>query len=233
MKTRSIVIGTLIVLAGTQTHANLIVNGSFEAPIVSGFQIFNSIPGWTTTFGSGIEVQRNIVGLAYHGNQLVELASLSNSGMVQQVPTSQGQTYQLVFAYSPRPGMPPVENRIEVLFDNVALASITGNGVGLSNTRWSNYTFTVVANRTQIPLEFRATGTNQSFGGLLDDVRLNILSSRPQIAEQPVGVRVPGSRFVGGRLAVRATRGRAGAGGSRILSPRDCRRHGTVGLPMA
>src|SRR5689334_13849300 len=46
---------------------SLIVNGSFEAPVIAGsFQLFSSIPGWqpTSSCGPGIEIDRGIFGAA-------------------------------------------------------------------------------------------------------------------------------------------------------------------------
>src|SRR5215217_4814219 len=41
----------------------LVVNGSFEEPALGGgFSTFGAIPGWTTTFGPGIEIQNHAAG---------------------------------------------------------------------------------------------------------------------------------------------------------------------------
>jgi hypothetical protein len=111
-------------------QANLIVNGSFEDPVIlpastvdPGWLIVNSIPGWQTVEPSvggwqnvilpptetngvpGIEVQNHAAGSPYDGSNLVELDSYVNSAMEQKVDTVQGQSYLLQFAYSPRPGL--------------------------------------------------------------------------------------------------------------------------------
>lgn len=187
-----------------RNQVNLVVNGGFETPVVSVYEIFESLPGWTTTFGPGIEVQHDIaaVGSPYEGEQLVELASNANSGMVQQVPTIPGAWYRLEFAYSPRPGLYSDANSIAVFFDQVLVASITENGVGLENTRWSQQAFDVNASGTMTPLEFRATGmgADPSRGGLLDDVWLTVTSFPPQIQLCALRVLGEGSE---GRIAAR------------------------------
>ena len=106
-------------------NANLIVNGSFEDPnIESGWQVFDSISGWKTTLGTGIEIQYNgvIPGVTAHaGNQYVELDSHggddTNSTMVQSIDTILGQTYDVSFAYRNRPGTTLAQNGIEIYWN--------------------------------------------------------------------------------------------------------------------
>lgn len=154
-------------------EANLIVNGSFEDPDIpfGTFSILMSIPGWTTTFGAGIEIQDHVAGLPYDGDQHVELDSFNNSGMLQTImPTVPGGTYALSFAYSPRPNVAAEDNGIDVYFDGSLLASLQTSGIGLSQTSWTLYSYLVTATGSTASLEFRATGTSNSFGGYLDAV---------------------------------------------------------------
>lgn len=80
------------------------------------------------------------------------------------------------------------------------MASITGDGVGVANTRWVNYTFAVVASGTETPLEFRATGADPSRGGLLDDVWLTVTSYAPALRHASHRVLKEGDE---GRIPVR------------------------------
>lgn len=163
---------SLVAVLAVLTQPELVVNGSFESPVVYCYATFTTIPGWTTSFGRGIEIQNDCAGTAFDGQQLVELDSEINSGMVQQIPTIPGQAYQLGFAYSPRPGYPRASNGIDVFFDNTLLASITEDGMDLSDTRWSIFTWSVVAGGSSSRLEFRATGASEGVGGYVDDVHL-------------------------------------------------------------
>ncbi|MBE7499155.1 MAG: PQQ-binding-like beta-propeller repeat protein [Verrucomicrobiales bacterium] len=180
MKTQPLWALLMTCLLGGSARGDLIVNGSFEDPVVSYFEVFDSIPGWTTTFGPGIELQNGVLP-AFHGDQVVELASYDNSGMRQEVLTTPGQRYQLGFAYSPRPNIPPEGNRIEVLVDGEWLATVTGDGAGRSGTQWTNHVLVVTARSSRTALEFRAAGQggDPSFGGLLDDVRLTAVGGPP------------------------------------------------------
>ncbi len=154
-------------------HATLILNGSFETPdIPTGtFAVFASIPGWSTSFGPGIEIQDHVAGSPFDLDQFVELDSFSNSGMIQTpLATVAGQSYLLSFAYSPRPGRAASDNGIDVLFDGVLLVSLATSGIGLPDTSWTVHNFVVTATGATSSLEFRAVGASTSFGGYLDAV---------------------------------------------------------------
>ncbi len=157
-------------------HANLITNGSFETPnqATKTWNVYETIDGWTTTFGPGIEIQDHVTGLAYDGDQFVELDSHSNSSMEQLIDTIAGASYDLSFAYSPRPGYAADTTGIEVWFDGSLVDTIAYSGVGLSNTSWSILNYTVIASGDTTSLEFKAVGSNDSFGGYIDDVCLEL-----------------------------------------------------------
>ena len=114
-----------VLLLASAAHADLIINGGFEDPALR-YGTWNagytSISGWTATFGT-IEIQNHAAGNPYEGNQLCELDSYYNSGMKQDVATVAGQTYDLNFAYSPRPNNVATSNYIEIYFDGALLAS--------------------------------------------------------------------------------------------------------------
>lgn len=167
-------------------HANpdLVMNGGFEEPdvIPGDFQVFTTIPGWTTTVGAGIEIQDQSLPsppTPFEGDQYVELDSHfsgslpTNSGMAQTLSTTPGADYVLSFAYSPRPGVSSASNPIEVYWDGVKIDEVTGNGIGLTDTSWSVKTYMVSASSSSTVIEFRAVGTQDTLGGWIDDVRVN------------------------------------------------------------
>jgi hypothetical protein len=167
-----IAVAVALMMAST-AHANLIVNGGFESPALSSgsWSVFSSIPGWTSTMGDGIEIQNHAAGNPFEGNQHVELDSNNNSNMIQTVATTAGASYNLSFAYSPRPGISANSNGIEVFFGGNLLDTITGNGGNATN--WSIFNYLVTANGSSSTVEFRAAGISDSLGGYLDDVQLN------------------------------------------------------------
>jgi hypothetical protein len=152
---------------------SLIVNGGFESPAIGtgSYAIFPAIPGWTSSMGDGIEIQRWIAGTPYEGNQFVELDSNNSSNMFQDIATDSGKTYQLSFAYSPRPGVPAASNNINIYWNGNLLDSLTGNGG--YDTQWTVYSYAVKGTGQASRLEFRDMGYSDSLGGYLDDVQLN------------------------------------------------------------
>jgi hypothetical protein len=166
----------LAVSAGTQA-ASLIVNGSFESTTqASGtWSVYNSVPGWTTTFGPGIEIRNNVAGTAQDGNNFVELdshPSPGNSGMAQTF-NSPGATLDVSYWYAARSGTGPSTNGIEVWLNgsNVGgMFSPGDTGLGSNNTAWTLYTATLLGVAGSNTLEFRAVGTDDTYGGSLDNV---------------------------------------------------------------
>jgi len=107
----SLLVAVLVVCAAPAAQAavpsgSLIVNGSFEAPVIAGsFQLFSSIPGWQPTGSCGnIEIDRNAFGRSADGNQSIELNTTCVNGVSQVVATTPGASYSLAFAFAARPG---------------------------------------------------------------------------------------------------------------------------------
>jgi hypothetical protein len=161
---------------------NLVVNGSFEDNTMStkSWDVFQSLPGWKTASGEGIEIQENVAGAAADGIAKVELDSHdfgsdrlgTNSGMYQDVQTDSGQSYKLTFQYSARPGVAAASNGIEVLWNGKVVDTLFADGVGKTNTNWNTYSYTVNGDSDLGRIEFRAVGTEDSLGGYVDNVRL-------------------------------------------------------------
>lgn len=161
---------------------NLLTNGSFEdISAAAGVQqlaagtwsVFSAIPGWTAAAGGGIEVRNSNAGLAFDGNQFVELDAYNNSIMFQQIATDAGIWYDLSFYYSPRPGVtsPADTNNITVFWNGVALDTRGGQGTGQHD--WQKFSYLVQGTGLD-ELRFAATGTSDSLGGSLDMVSLSV-----------------------------------------------------------
>ena len=108
-------IGLLMVCAAAfAAGPNIVVNGSFEEPVLAlgSFSNFGSIPGWTDTSGCGIEVQNHVAGSPSVGAQFCELDSNCSSTIVQTLTTLPGLSYVLQFEFSARPGVQ--DNHIQV-----------------------------------------------------------------------------------------------------------------------
>jgi len=164
----------MLVLLGTMSisHAamNLIVNGSFEDPIVfgpGGWDLYDSIPGWTPMNGKKIEVgYGGVYGVSgYVGNNVMELDSNGNV-IVDQIVGTAGGSYEFSFLYALRSGRTPADCAFEVYWNGTLLTSIAPTSTAM--TLFS----TTVTGALVNTLEFRGTGTESTYGALIDDVQL-------------------------------------------------------------
>ncbi|MCL2927947.1 MAG: DUF642 domain-containing protein, partial [Trichodesmium sp. MAG_R01] len=150
---------------------NLVVNGSFEKPVVNFLGYPKSVSGWKLGAGSAIEIQTGIVGAAKDGKQLVELDGLEVSRIFQDIPTKPGQTYKLTFAFSPRPDV--AENKLNVSWGDTKVVQLDKSGEGLADTDWKVYTYYLKATDKTTRLSFdNLDETSDALGSFIDAVRL-------------------------------------------------------------
>ncbi|QOL25604.1 DUF642 domain-containing protein [Thalassotalea sp. LPB0316] len=193
--------------------ASLIVNGSFEQVVFDdntsskgnvfgtdlaafanknkGWDVFMTLPGWFTSGGNGIEIQKNIVTKSQDGSQHVELDShkvgQSNSMMTQTVDSLiVGQMYQLDYYYKPRTNNID-DNGINVywygsntLFNDGIQAQHTSDGTRNTQTAWQLETITFEALESSMNLSFAAVGSQNTLGGLIDNVSLVQVAQVPE-----------------------------------------------------
>ncbi|PHQ68633.1 MAG: hypothetical protein COB93_10195 [Sneathiella sp.] len=165
---------------------NYIVNGGFEDGVGMGnnsWGVYDAIPGWATTMGRGIEVQNgnNIGGATpYEGLRKVELDSHNrsgtgssndntNSGMQQKLTLGAG-TYEFSFAYLGRTNDENTNGIGYSLMNGILNDAVTGQ----RTDGWVvlSHLFTLDA-ITDIFVNFWAKGTEDTYGGYLDDVRIS------------------------------------------------------------
>jgi hypothetical protein len=175
----------LTLVLGTNAHANLLVNGSFEFPDVptGSFGVFPSIPGWLGIEGPGIEIQDHASGTPFDGDQFVELDSFASSSMLQAFTTTPGDYYRFELAYSPRPGVGAGDNAIFVYW----LSFTTGlhlldvlDGVGGNDTNWSLHSYLIQADSGLSGVFLQDGGilfpaASNSLGGYLDATSVEAL----------------------------------------------------------
>ena len=194
-----------LLLSSSIASASLITNGSFEelhfndnsksqglvhkTNLTSfgnknkAWDVFYSLPGWVTTAGNGIELQKNIVAKSADGQQHVELDShprgSSNAVMTQTLDSlTLGATYLLEFSYKPRTNQSN-DNGINVFWYDAATdfnfdlnADFKINGKRKNNPQWSVQSVILTAQSETMDLSFAAFGKQNSLGGLLDNVSL-------------------------------------------------------------
>ncbi|MFA6254643.1 MAG: TasA family protein [Patescibacteria group bacterium] len=173
-----------------ETGSNLILNGGFETPNVpsGGWAIYPdaSLTSWTVESGAGLEIQDNAAGAPHGGSQLAELDSNNSSAISQTLTTVAGQQYRLTFWYSPRPNRPAGDNTIGAIVKVVSDSTILVNdtigaaSAGGSNTVWTAYTYNFIATDAATKVMFSDLGTNNSYGGYLDDISVMELNCTSQ-----------------------------------------------------
>ena len=183
---------------------NLILNGSFESPSISagswtvmpGKNYTNSptkfMAGWDTDLTSGVEVRRGRDGTAQEGDNFIELDTGSgkfngtrfdksaNSWISQAVDTDVGQVYHLSYWYSPRAGVASESNAINVFWNASVLTVNAGSGVGQGGHVWQQFQFDVTGTGGFDTLKFAAGGTQDTYGGSLDNVSLVTAVPEPE-----------------------------------------------------
>lgn len=193
MRDRTILIlAAILIVVPISARADIIINGSFEAPIqpAGTWGIYTLIPGWQTTEGSGIEVRNNVAGIAYDGVNFVELDANFNSAMSQTVGTVADSDYTLSYYYAPRPGVSSASNYIELYFNGILIDSVTGQTS--SNDAWSLRSFTVTGTGLDI-ITFKSAGTSDSYGGSIDAVSMALVDPGPASVPEPGSLLLLGS----------------------------------------
>jgi hypothetical protein len=118
---------------------DLIENGSFEYPVVSGnWDYMPEIPEWERESGPNFEIQNSLFLAAAEGSQYAELDAHPYPGsmtMSQTVDTVIGATYRLTFAFAGRPGTGPGQNHLGV---DVLGVDANGNAAAVPKRRIYN-----------------------------------------------------------------------------------------------
>ena len=191
----STLLALTLVVFPVKANGNLIVNGSFEEPIVGAPEMWDiyltpEVPGWTIEWmpGSGddtdpmLELHRGVNGwLPQEGEQYAELdtdwdgpdgglnGEPASVMIYQDIATGEGCEYELKFYFSPRPGTPESDNSLEVKWNGSVLDTISR--AGSSQTDWSEHTYSVTATGPTTRLQFADLGTANSLGTFLDLVQ--------------------------------------------------------------
>jgi len=181
------------------TNVPDVINGGFESPVVTtsqGWNIYDSGTeglGWTVEWYDGstsyggqtrpepahLELHKSgTIVSSYEGDQYAELdtdwdgpggglnGEPASVKIYQDLDTCPDQEYTLTYAWSPRGGY---LSKLEVYWDGDLVTTHEGSTSG-----WTLETFTVAASGTSTRLEFVETGSPDSFGMFLDDVRVEI-----------------------------------------------------------
>ena len=204
----------LVAFAGAAQAATL-VNGTFDelssdyTGLVNGYaldaipgsswDVYASIPGWTTTNGEGIEIQKSTIVQAQSGDYYVELDSHpgpdSNSSMAQTGYVDAGD-YVLSFFYQPRTNNGNDDNGIAVYFDDFLALEVSARTGDWDPAGWHEYTlpFTIDASGIHT-LTFAAYGDENTYGGFLDTVSISGPTTPP--VPEPASIALFGLGLLG------------------------------------
>lgn len=189
----------MTVLAAIPASANLIINGSFESPIVPSGSFTNysggstAINGWkvvgadsaivnTTFTQSGITFQ------AQDGNQWIDLAGVSSnsqtSGVTQDVHTVIGMAYELSFYLgSATDNHFFFPTTVDLSIDGSARVSYNNPATPNDMLYWKLFTVPFTAQDSVTTITFFNGGTSNNFNSALDNVSLTEVTSPSPVPE--------------------------------------------------
>lgn len=131
-----------------------------------------------------LEIHEGVLGDAFTGDQYAELDSdwggPSDSGtgepasvsIYQDIPTTPGTTYQITFAFAPRPNTGAADNHLEVQWDGAVVYDSGPVGDPNAGIEWQEIDVTVEATSNLTELRFTDLGTANSSGTFVDAIRL-------------------------------------------------------------
>lgn len=170
MRTRiATFLGTLALVSLPAFAQNLVVNGSFEAPVyAAGTHYPVAVTGWAIEPDSGFEVWNNYQGPGADGPQYLELDVFTCNTISQAVPTFPGHTYAVRYAFGGRPGV--ADNEVVVRWNGTQISSASADGTGQTTVVWTYYNAVATATGSSSTLTFTNVDDCDALGAMLDDV---------------------------------------------------------------
>ncbi|SFL97519.1 FxDxF family PEP-CTERM protein [Rugamonas rubra] len=184
---------TLLAAGAANADTNLVVNGSFEAPLINtAWTPASTVPGWTSSAGgnSAFEIQTDGAhggngGFNSHaadGQQYLELNTDRLTSITQNVTTSGLATYTLSFAYAGRPDTANgATSSMNVYWGGQLLNA--SPLIGLVNNSWSVFTLSGLhAAGASTELKFESLGplSSPTYGSYLDNVSVTAAVPEPE-----------------------------------------------------
>jgi uncharacterized protein (TIGR03437 family) len=187
-KKSAFLVAIAIVVAAGTAQANLLVNGSFESPIVpaGGFQNFDSgsggITGWTVTGPAGTNVSVvsgtfKDAGFSFpseDGSQWLDLTgdqSNNLEGVSQSVSTVAGTTYTLTFWVGNISGLGSTYSSVGLKINGSPAGNFTNSEPGTSMA-WQKFTYAFIATSSTTAIEFDNLDPTSDDSNGLDNVDL-------------------------------------------------------------
>ena len=208
-----IILSLTLISLSSFVNASLITNGSFEQTTYSddsrsvgtvfntdlqayenkkrAWDVFYNLPGWETTYGNGIELQKNVVTHSQDGSHHVELDShprgASNAVMTQTLKSLiVGADYLLEFYYKPRTNSKN-DNGINVFWYDSAIdfnldmeTVLVTDSTRSVTPNWALQSVSFTAQAQSMNLSFASFGRQNTLGGLIDNVSLERVATVPE-----------------------------------------------------
>jgi Protein of unknown function (DUF642)/PEP-CTERM motif len=172
--------------------ANIVVDGSFENPVIPStfYENYGAETNPTnyggTSFDSAwviatnnVDIVSNLPGSSFTapttdgGHQYLDLVGYGSTGEIyQMLNTVVGQKYQLSFSFGNNPGSSPAEAQLTVT-GSPGINDLLSHTLSTpSNIGWATYTATFVADSTSTKLDFNETLGGNNAGVLLDAINV-------------------------------------------------------------
>jgi hypothetical protein len=170
-------------LSARSSGQNLVVNGSFETPVISD-ATYAMVPAtnaspWKTSGGTfefwanGMQVDGSQPTFSAHGRQNIEVLG-GGDAIWQAIATVPNENYVLSFYHSPRA---TVHSQLTVSVGSKEIATLDENGTGLAGFQWKRFTAKFTATSTSTVVRFSDTAPTGA-GTHLDDV---VITVAPQV----------------------------------------------------
>jgi hypothetical protein len=155
---------------------NLLVNGSFENPVITSSWSMVSVPSWTNLADNNrIEVHKNVLGIPVpNGNQYIEVNGSALGKIYQDVTVLANKSLQLSFMYRARTSA--IEKIKVTLFDPTNNSNIYSFNATATTNLWKKITanYSSALNQTKVRILIEGvTGFSPGAGNLIDDVNFN------------------------------------------------------------
>ncbi len=150
-----------------------------------------SFGGHTRPTLANMEIHNNVAGQGVNNTQYTELDSdwfghnLSLTGnpasvkIWEDLKTMPNATYNISFAFSPRPGTDAANNDLLFYWNGHLVDTISADGSSLKTTDWKFYNYSLVATSNVTPIMFVDNGTPDGLGTYLDAVSTTCSTPAP------------------------------------------------------
>ncbi|MDX2064719.1 MAG: PEP-CTERM sorting domain-containing protein [Fimbriimonadaceae bacterium] len=159
-------------------HANILINGSFEAPDTNtswGLFPNDQVGGWFAEENRMEVGAASIYGVTGQtGDQVLELDATGNAKISQNVSTVVGQ-YTVSLDAALRRNVAAASGTLSVLWNNVEIGTVSPTAQNLST-----YTFMVQGTGGMDKLSLRGSGASDSYGAIVDNIRLTAAAPVPE-----------------------------------------------------